>query len=106
LAAPHIYTLAHITSVHLRLRGEQDARRAAGVVASIPRIKNLAINAEHCREWYAALIFGTCSSAPRFPRLKSLLLKRFNFELCGLMLARVIDYKQLNELQLIACHNI
>jgi hypothetical protein len=110
--------LAHITSVHLRLRGEQDALSAAGIVASIPGVEDLAIhdedwwsggsveNANYCHKLYAALIFGTRSSAPRFPRLKSLLLKGLDFEACGSMLANVVDFKQVNELQIIDCQKV
>jgi hypothetical protein len=115
IAIPDASALIHITSVHLRLRGEQDARTAASVITSIPGIVDLAVHAEN--HWkggmtrdsnYAELVFATSTATHRFPHLKTLVLKGMCFDPFleydfGSTLANVVEFERLDQLQLVDC---
>jgi hypothetical protein len=103
-AVPDATALVHITSVHLLLESENDARRAASVLNSIPGIVNLAIYVESLlasRE--GALVSELCNSMQRFSRLKSLLLRARFSGSCGSKLLEVCNFERLDKLQLVDC---
>jgi hypothetical protein len=110
---PDTSALAHITSVHLRIKAKQDTSRAVSMITSIPSIVDLAVYCEHqyvsgsvIDQTDAALVFGTSAATRRLAHLKNLLLKELDLERVGPVLARAVDFEQVDRLQLIRCCDI